>query len=59
MTEEQIKSGGRSEPKACALGTGQFWPSTEEGVDARARGRGVLRLVKAQKNYISQIKKGN
>ena len=49
MTEEQIKSDGRSEPKACALGTGQFWPSTEEDIDARARGRGVLR----------QIKKGN
>ena len=59
MTEEQIKSGGRSEPKACALGTGQFWSSTEEAIDARARGRGGLRLVKAQKNYISQIKKGN
>ena len=49
MTEEQIKSGGRSEPKAQALGTGQFWSSTEEAIDARARGRGVLR----------QIKKGN
>ena len=48
--------GGRSEPKACALGTGQFWSSTEEGVDRKSAYRYAFTVGRGEMKCLSRTR---
>ena len=50
---------GGANPKLALWAQDNFGPAQKRASTLERVGEGVLRLVKAQKNYISQIKKGN
>ena len=57
--EKRRKVPQKGKPKACALGTGQFWPSIEEAIDTiKDQGAGEVPRGMCLKGVFSVLERG-